>query len=156
MNEAKEEEIRLFVGENAYYYLIKWSKMADKGNIISWNWPMAAFGVAWLGARKMFLYMFIVLLLWVITNVILLGIDLPTAAISAWLLFSILLGIFGNHLYLSSVKQKIAKIKREIRDPELQKSKMAKKGGVNYIIFILMLVGIPLISILVRALKGTI
>jgi ABC-type Fe3+ transport system permease subunit len=119
MNETKEEELRLFVGENAYYYLIKWSKMADKGNKISWNWPMAAFGVA-------------------------------------WLLFSILLGIFGNHLYLRSVKQKIAKIKREISDPKLQKIKMAKKGGVNYIIFIFILVGIPLISILIRALMGTI
>ena len=156
MNETKEEELRLFVGENAYYYLIKWSKMADRGNKISWNWPMAAFGVAWLGARKMFHYMFIVLLLWVITNAILLGIGLPTAAISAWLLFSILLGFFGNHLYLRSVKHKIAKIKSEISDPKLQKIKMAKKGGVNYIIFIFILVGIPLISILIRALKGTI
>ena len=109
MNETKEEEFRLFIGEKAYYYLIKWSKMADKGTNISWNWAMAAFGVAWFGARKMFLYMFIVWLLWVITNAILLGIGLPTAF--SMLLFSILLGIFGNHLYLRSAKKKIEKIK---------------------------------------------
>ena len=129
--------------------------MADKGTSISWNWAMAAFGVAWLGARKMFLYMFIFWLLWAITNAILLGIGLPIAAIFSWLLFSILLGIFGNHLYLRSVKQKIGNIKREISDPKLQKIKMAKKGGVNYIIFIFILVGITLISFIIRALKGT-
>ena len=56
MTQQEREELRIFVGKNADYYISKWEEIADTK--ISWNWAAFLFGLLWFGYRKMYPHAF--------------------------------------------------------------------------------------------------
>ena len=115
MDELTESEVRLFVQENADYYLNKW-KSTDKTKKARWNWAACWGSIFWLGYRKMYKPLIIVIIAIAATDGIelLLHFDSATSKVFDKLIGIVvytILGIFGNNLYYNHVREKIQKIK---------------------------------------------
>jgi hypothetical protein len=128
----EEESLKLFVGEKASYYLPKWKLIGTMGKKKSWNVAAAFFEAFWMAYRKMYLYAGITLglvIVWSIAELRLGSNHAINSGIS--ILFVMCFGMLGNWLYYTHAKKKIAQIKLEFPDPEVQKSEMIKAGGTS-------------------------
>lgn len=123
------EEVRLFVGKNASYYLRHFSRFSVAGVdrfVVTWNWPAALFTFFWMLYRKMYLAAGITFLLWWIP-----GFNL---------LLHIAVGIVGNYLYSQHVRAKILDLK-SFQPPDLALA-LREVGGVhNWVIPVGILAG---------------
>lgn len=99
-----KEELRIFVGTNADYYLTQWGLMEETGRMRSWNFPAALFTFFWMVHRKMYLYALIVLPI-EITMIASLS---PTILFFGLYIAMIALGLYGNFLYYVHAVKKIA------------------------------------------------
>ncbi|MFS0864591.1 DUF2628 domain-containing protein [Fredinandcohnia sp. 179-A 10B2 NHS] len=98
------EAISLVVGENNEYYIRNWNRK------ISWNWAGFFLSYAWLGYRKMYLHIVILLGTLLFINIIDMllfrgSFTLPSFAFSA----SVMAGMMGNVLYKSHIQRQIKK-----------------------------------------------
>ncbi len=59
---VKARDLRVFVGQNAQYYLPRFTKMCKRDTAVSWNWAAFLLTPYWLWYRKQFLYGTLVLL----------------------------------------------------------------------------------------------
>ena len=94
------EEIRTFVGTNAYYYLQQFSRFNITGVdkfCVTWNWSCFGFTWLWMLYRKMYLLAALTLVVFCIPGVN--------------ILLHIVAGVVGNYLYFGHVKQKILETK---------------------------------------------
>ena len=128
----EEESLKLFVGEKASYYLPKWKLIETMGKKKSWNVAAAFFTAFWMAYRKMYLYAGITLglvIIWTIAELRLGSNHAINSGIS--ILFVLCSGILGNWLYYTHAKKKIAEIKMQYPEPEVQKNEMIKAGGTS-------------------------
>lgn len=112
------EEMRMFAGKNANYYLRHFGTFSIAGVdrfAVTWNWPAALFTFFWMLYRKMYLVAGITFLLWWIPG------------------FNILLhiaaGVVGNYLYYQHVRAKIADLKAA-QPPDMALA-LREIGGVH-------------------------
>src|SRR5699024_746054 len=94
-----------FVGKNYQYYKFKWSKSDDPSRSISWNWSAFIFGIFWLGYRKMYKQIFILIGIFLASDLleIITG-SHPFAtqiATSLPLILYIFLGLYVNDIYFN-------------------------------------------------------
>jgi hypothetical protein len=61
--------------------------------------------------------------------------DFAVVFVAPFLLF----GMFGNYLYYTHAKRKIAAIKMEVLDEEMRKMEITKSGGINWWLPILLI-----------------
>jgi sorbitol-specific phosphotransferase system component IIC len=122
--EFGEETVRSFVQKNADYYVSKWKLMAKTGSKISWNWAAFAFGVFWMGYRKMYLYSAIVLALSILDYLPVVGL---LVALALW--FGV--AMLGNYLYGRYTYETLVQLKEEYPDEETFKLMVIKKGGTS-------------------------
>lgn len=119
---AEREELAVFVGKNAAYYLKRWDKMMHTGSLASWNWAAFLFSPLWLFYRKMYLSGIIYLI--------------ATILLSKYLVFQIIfavaIGISGNFIYLQHARGKILAVKAIFHVPANQKKIIAKAGGTSW------------------------
>jgi hypothetical protein len=124
------EEVRLFAGKNASYYLRNFSRFSVAGVdrfVVTWNWPAALFTFFWMLYRKMYLAAGITFLLWWIP-----GFNL---------LLHIAAGVVGNYLYSQHVRAKILDLK-SFQPPDLALA-LREVGGVhNWVIPVGILAGL--------------
>jgi hypothetical protein len=128
----EEEAFKLFVGGKASHYLPKWKVFETMGKKVSWNSSAAFASTIWMAYRKMYLYALIFLGVGVVWSVAELKIgynSLINLGVSA--LYVLCLGILGNWLYYTHAKKKIAQIKVQFPEPEVQKSEIIKAGGTS-------------------------
>ncbi len=59
---VKARDLRVFVGQNAQYYLPRFSKLCKRETSVSWNWAAFLLTPYWLWYRKQYLYGTLVLL----------------------------------------------------------------------------------------------
>ncbi len=59
---VKARDLRVFVGQNAHYYLLRFKKLYRQETAVSWNWAAFLLTPYWLWYRKQYLYGTIVLL----------------------------------------------------------------------------------------------
>jgi len=128
----EEEAFKLFVGGKASHYLPKWKVFETMGKKVSWNSSAAFASTVWMAYRKMYLYALIFLGVGVVWSVAELKVgynQLINLGVSA--LYVLCLGILGNWLYYTHAKKKIAQIKAQFPEPEMQKSEIIKAGGTS-------------------------
>jgi hypothetical protein len=130
---VSEEELRLFVDKNANYYVPKWCTMQQSGTAVSWNWASPLGGILWMAYRKMYLYMWLAIGFCVGEGILEEALQVP--APFTWgtnIIVWILLGMFGDTLYLRHAKLKITSIKMRFVDPQMQRAQIAKIGGTTW------------------------
>lgn len=101
--------INLYVGEKIDYYRTKWKKKN-----FSWNWPAFFLTFLWLGYRKMYGTIFMIIGIYFFFDIIFLvfGFDV-TGATNVGLVVSVVLGMSGNNLYREHSKRQVMKVKKE-------------------------------------------
>lgn len=139
----------VFVAKNFSSYKRKWEKLKENKKA-SWNWAAFFLGPLWAIYRKMYLVAFLYFLASSVLEMIpVLG---SLLAIVIWILFS----VYAHYLYYRFVKNKIAKIKAEVKDETLLQDTIKRKGGVNVwapiVVAILFVVFIILMTVWLTAL----
>jgi hypothetical protein len=137
----KEEQVRLFVGPQAEYYLKCWEKMQAKGTKNSGNLSVFLVGIisipAWLLYRKMYrvfaYYAGFVFLLSACDEIGFLKTDLPGGLLRySNLLALIFFSIRGNYIYKCHVVNKLKDIISTFKDDHVN-SEISKQGGTSII-----------------------
>jgi hypothetical protein len=129
---SEEKALKLFVGEKASYYLPKWKLIETMGKKMSWNRAAAFLAIIWMAYRKMYLYTGIALGLVIVWSIAELRLGSNHAInLGISVLYVLCFGILGNWLYYTHAKKKIAEIRLEFPEPEVQKSEMIKAGGTS-------------------------
>ncbi|WP_421381676.1 DUF2628 domain-containing protein [Bacillus salacetis] len=146
---SKESSLKTFVGKNSDYYLKKWD-IGDNGprKKISWNWAAFLTGYFWLGYRKMYGYMVIILLLWLAIDAVSYSIDWPAEALNASFMWGIM-AVLGNHIYYLYAEKKIKKLEDKGTASE---DRLTKAGGTSIagvFIAIAMMIGYVFLTVFV-------
>jgi hypothetical protein len=113
------DEIRDFVGTNAYYYIQNFSKFTIMGRekfCVTWNWNCFGFTFLWMLYRKMYALALVTFIVFCIPGVN--------------VLLHIGAGMIGNYLYYRHVKAKIVEI-RATQSPQNIVPVLQETGGVN-------------------------
>lgn len=109
---------RSFVDTRYHYYEAKWSQSTQPEIRAGWNWASFFVGLFWLGYRKLYKEVLIVIGLFFLFD--LLAAVTGVAGINTLLTFAvyIYLGFKGNALYYRHVKQKLSELEREDLTPQ--------------------------------------
>jgi hypothetical protein len=131
MTQQQREELRIFVGKNADYYISKWEEIAE--NKISWNWATFFFGLLWFGYRKMYPHAFGFMIFSLVLQIIQTKMNTDPLIIGLTnLAISIFIGMFGNYLYYEYAKSRVQEIKSKITDEKNIYIELARQGGASY------------------------
>ncbi|MBN1854293.1 MAG: DUF2628 domain-containing protein [Pirellulales bacterium] len=139
--DSELEELRLFVGSRAHYYLRKWAPLLQgRTQSTGFNWAAFFFAGLWLSYRKMYKATCI---LWAILfvetiaeEVLFIGIlgkpEAPTGTVSLMeIVIGSICGIWGNRWYLSHARKVISRIQSEKFLGEDVSQMISKRGGVS-------------------------
>lgn len=128
---AEDQDLVDFVGSQYPYYQQKWQLSDQPETAASWNWSAFLLGIFWLGYRKMFQPILVLLAVYLILDVIdmLAGFHPITSfvVVTAPYAAFVLLGMYGNALYYRHANKQIEKLKPY--DPNNQLIKL--KGGTT-------------------------
>ncbi len=119
--------LKHFVGEGkSDYYTRQW----NKDRKFSWNWAAFILVFFWLGYRKMYLYVALILCCYLVIDVLgtLIGFDAVAIETTITTLISISLGIFGNKLYNHFAEREISKLQKKFESDQLLE-KIEERGG---------------------------
>ncbi len=135
------DELRCFVGNNANYYLRKWSSvLKNQGGTCGFNWAGFFLTVFWLAYRKMYLTTF---LLFAIMTVESIGEELlfvwylgyeetPNAVVlGIGLLIGATVGFFGNAWYLAHARKAILEVRSRGLDEAMTRQTLSNRGGTH-------------------------
>lgn len=118
--------------KNRIYYLAKFDEFDQQapGLKATWNWPAFFFCGSWALYRKMYIWFFAFLGIWII-SIIFEKAGFPVLGflllLGPWIAFT----IFANSLYYGSVKKKIAVAQLSIRDGSRLREFLRHRGGVH-------------------------
>ena len=161
-NESDEltdiERFKIFTRNNIKKYIerLNISTQSDydylkKHKFISWNWASFFLGVYWMAYRKMWKFVAIYLVYFVVIDMLL----RDQRGLSSGINFvvNLLLGIYGNSLYFSYASKKIDAIKAMglAKDDEI--SSLQKSGGTSIgslLIFIFIALALAFILVLLE------
>ncbi len=129
--EIEERLLGAYVGaKNREYYFNKWAKSAQ-----SWNWAAFFLSFLWLGYRKMYSYIFMVVGIFLLYDLIIVfsgfefGMD-STIGIT----LSVICGLLGNYLYLMHANKEIKKVtEQNSRSMENIQAELEKRGGTSWL-----------------------
>lgn len=127
---------KTFIGKRADYYLHKWG--FQNGVVTqetSWNWAACFFGIFWLGYRKMYRYILILLGSYLALDIFLLLLNVNEAFLytmnrAIGIGISLTLGLFGNYLYYLHARRKIQQLSTA---KQLNTQTLVKTGGTSFI-----------------------
>ncbi|MEC2073395.1 DUF2628 domain-containing protein [Alkalihalophilus marmarensis] len=138
-NHSKSIE-EAFVGKNyTKYYKRKWNEMDEKKRQTSWNFAAFFLSLFWLGYRKMYRYIFIIMGLFLAVDLL---IFLAASGDEAMVMrlnnsvgmgLAVATGLFGNYMYRLHMNKQIELTAASTTDPEKQKAMLRKKGGRSWI-----------------------
>jgi hypothetical protein len=120
--DTADADLATFVGRNADFYLTEKQVMQASGTRVSWNWPACLFTFAWLAYRKMWAGAALTAALSVFLNL---------SLILAWAtpVLMLLLGLYGNALYLDHARRRLARLALA---GAAQPETLARSGGVSW------------------------
>lgn len=129
----EESSVRTYVGKNADYYVEKWKRVKTINKSVSWNWGAFLAGFIWLGYRKMYKTVFMLIGLFCVMDAgcaIFLG-TAPSSNAYSGAYASI--GVLGTRMYFSQMKKAIEKAETNFPgNPDAQKAAISKSGGVSW------------------------
>jgi len=117
--QVSEDDLRIFIGKNADYYLQKFKRFNIGGADVfapTWNWSAFWGGFGWMLYRKMYMWAIIAFALTLI----------PHIGLIAW----IATGAVSNYLYYNHAESKILEIKR-LHFASATSSDLHQAGGTN-------------------------
>lgn len=133
---SADQEARTFVGKKADYYLRKWSNPKNKGSNMGWNWAAFFAGIFWLGYRKMYKIVFIILGAFVVFDIISYIINNPSMDKmnnSIGIAVAAVLGISGNYYYFKHAQKNIEDVKQQFpNNLQEQEAALRKRGGTSW------------------------
>ncbi len=151
--DAREEELRAFVGPRSNYYLASWAPRLPGSTARSgWNWAAWFFSGFWLLYRKMYkgaaIFFGAVLAVSIAEEAYFRFIlEMPEleSAMDRVLNFvpGIICGLYGNAWYLSHANRAISKVHAEMPNDDVLDA-LAKRGGTSFVSAL----GIPLVFVI--------
>ena len=127
MNGYREDVIRAFVGKNADYYINKWKSAKEPAKRAGWNWAGFFVGLFWMGYRRMYKILFMILGLFILIDIIQLFVSFDLSR-GVSIGISAVAGGSGNSLYYNHMNQKIKSLSpNSSSDDELKE--LAKTAG---------------------------
>ena len=124
-----ESLLGAFVGaDKRDYYLKKWKKSGQ-----TWNWAAFFLSIFWLGYRKMYMYLFIILGLYLLFDlfVVFSGVNVGednTITITV----AVICGFLGNYLYLQHANKEIQKVtEQQLGREEDVQAELQRRGGTS-------------------------
>lgn len=140
-----DQLLGLFVGdEKSGYYLPRWHSQSKT----SWNWPAFLFLWFWLGYRKMYSHLFILLGIFICFDII--SFYLGSESNPIGITLGVIYGIFGNYFYFNHAKKKISRIKSR-HTSELDIETEVIRQGRTSILGIFNAFGLLLLYVLISA-----
>ncbi len=148
-----DEDTAIFVGRNSEAYVSRFAAFnagGAGGFIPTWHWPAFFLGPLWLLYRKIYGWAALALIPYVVPVS---GLVFPDsldvnwwACMSIGVVISAAWALVANHLYYRHAKKKIRELKRTYPMPEMQKSAVARSGGVYRMTAFSAVVGLAIIS----------
>jgi hypothetical protein len=136
------EELAAFVGPNAEHYLRKWGSERPESKV-NWHWVALLFAPFWFAYRKMYLWMFGLIVIRLITFVFIPR--LYGNAIS--LVVAVLAALFAYPLYYRHAKAKIARVKLANTNPSTLMEEIKRAGGTSPLALTLTIVGYTVVLV---------
>lgn len=158
---AEDQALADFVGYHYHYYKDKWQMHDQPEKAISWNWAAFFLGIFWLGYRKMYQPIIIILGIYLAFDFLEIVTNYHPAAsmlvkVVPYAAFA-LLGMYGNALYYRHARKQINKILPYDPDHQLLSRKGGTSGkGVFAAIGLLAVYGLIIFFLLLNAYSGTI
>ncbi|WP_169891056.1 DUF2628 domain-containing protein [Litchfieldia alkalitelluris] len=125
---TREVGLKLYVGDKAEYYFNKWG--LEQGEIVKTSWNTAAFflGIFWLGYRKMYSTLVIILLIWIGLDAIFYALEIYHAGIDylIGIVTAAVLGLKGNYLYYLQANKRVGKLSS---NGTYSKEQLVQSGG---------------------------
>jgi hypothetical protein len=139
LDPSGETDVELFVGTNYPYYNQKWKKSREKK--ISWNFASFFLSMFWMGYRKMYLPVILMLALFFIIDLLfyfLNGGQITDSMVnrmdsSVTAGISVMMGLYGNYFYYMHVKKKVHAIQSEGLPEEEKNTKLRKRGQTSWL-----------------------
>lgn len=135
INNFTEDEMWMFIGDNAEFYLDKWRTAKNPKVYAGWNWSTFFAGIFWFGYRKMYKTLAILL---TINNVLMNLIFYSNPYLNTFFiklcrfLMEFLLAFFGNSLYYNYSRKTLTDIKKTSQDELTFQGMLLKKGGNSW------------------------
>ncbi len=156
MNGMQEQELMAFVGENSWYYQSKWNSSQKPQQYAGWNWSACLFGIFWLGYRKTYQMIPLLLMAFFVVEQIPIKSKILDflIALTPWPT----IGLFGNRFYFNHTKKKISKIRLKQDNSEKLTAELSQSGGTSWFgvgIAFLLLVAYAVINVSIEVvIKG--
>lgn len=148
INTLSDNDIIKYIGySNTEYYFKQFKNNKDKKNFASWNWASFFLGGYWLLYRKLYGSFIVVLIASLLGNAIFDPIS-STISIIFNLAIMILLGVFGNCIYINNGIKKMLSLKRFFSKHGNVDHALEVNGGTN-IVAPLVLLGVILLLVLI-------
>lgn len=143
--EHNNDRWRYFVDTRYHYYEAKWSQSTQPEIKAGWNWASFFVGLFWLGYRKLYKEVLIVIGLFFLFDLFRAVTGL--AALNTLLTFAvyIYLGFKGNALYYRHVKQKLSELEREDLTP-LEYRRFGGVSGLGILIVVILFLSYVAVS----------
>lgn len=136
-----------FIGlRNTEYYFKKWKNNKDKDLFASWNWASFFLGLYWLLYRKLYAWFVGIAIIDTIC-ITLISVYSPIIAGLIPLIIAILLGIFGNSIYIKHSKKKIKSLKTFFDQYGDTREALEANGGTTLVAPIVLLAMSTIITI---------
>ena len=118
------DDIRMFVGANADYYMYKFLKLKSKHRKIGWNWCSALFGAYWYAYRKMYFYAAIYFAAMIFKFFV-------GETFSGYISLGIIIvsGMFGNYVYMKHVEEYVREA--DTMEGAMKNSYLVSRGGTS-------------------------
>ncbi len=142
---SSDADLNAFVGTKAEYYIPKFNEMKAQNKKTSWNWCAFLVAPYWFIYRKMYGYGAAALGAAFILSVIG-GIFTSLLALAGY----IVLGIYGNYIYMQQVDKNVAQLKTLTEPYKTQL--ISRNGGTNSTATILTVVGYAILILIIQAL----
>ncbi|WP_177178289.1 DUF2628 domain-containing protein [Amphibacillus marinus] len=127
----QDEQMAAFVGKGYDYYQKNWTMVTNPGRSVNWNWAAFFLGVFWLGYRKMYKAILLLLGFFILTDLIelLSGNSQIAEHLSTAIMFGVpvFLGMYGNTLYYRHAKAKLSRLQEREQDLNV----IATVGGTS-------------------------
>ena len=136
------EEIRLYIGKNAEYYMQKFNVLSSSGSNISWNWAAFFLNIPWCIYRKMYREGTVLAIISILCGMI------PLINILSGIAICVVCGALGNSFYLKHIRTLEAEAETIGLSDELHSYYVLTHGGVSVersIIFIMFTMAINLL-----------
>jgi len=120
------ESAFIFIQKHQHYYFDRWRQGE------SWNWAAFFFISLWLGYRKMYRYLLMLIGFWIVYDALIMMMFsyMPIwSSILAFLVPAAYLGAKGNDLYKSHLNREIVRINRHNLNREVRLKCIEKAGG---------------------------